>query len=54
LFTIIGSGKLECEHDVIITIFHVPQLSENMFFVPQLAQTREEVDFWPNKFAVKI
>jgi hypothetical protein len=34
--TIVGCGKNECQNSVIIDVYHVPSLSVNLLFVPQL------------------
>jgi hypothetical protein len=38
---------------VITDVYHVPSLSANLLFVPQLTQTGKKVEFWLDWFVVK-
>ena len=38
---------------MIIDVYHVPQLGANMWYVPQLTQTRKKVQFFLDKLVVK-
>ena len=48
-----GSGDVEYHHGQISNVYHMPRLSENMFSIAQLTQTKKTVKFWLNRFIIK-
>jgi hypothetical protein len=40
------------QHGKIVDIYHLANLSDNLFYVAQLTQTCKVVEFWPNQFYV--
>lgn len=50
---IVGGSSGDFDNGVISDVYHVPQLSANSLFVPQITQTSKKVEFWPNNFVLK-
>jgi hypothetical protein len=49
---VVGQGDLAYRHGKISDVYHVPNLSANMFSISQLTQTGKIVEFWPDRFYV--
>jgi hypothetical protein len=50
-----GRGRFEFKNGLIIDVYHVPILSDCLFYVLQLiTHTSQKVEFLPNRFVVMI
>lgn len=50
---IVGHGYMYYRHGQIVNVYHVPNISENLLSISQLAPTGKIVEFQPNCFFFK-